>query len=127
MSKKRDSLLYKKDIDSLDKALEYIEKLKNRIVKIQKKNKELDSENKTLKKVWDKTELFLEDEIAATKPLIDLINTSKNNGKFTFEADNCPKCDKKRISKLIFNKFHIEICDSCDYRKRIDGFSSSKN
>lgn len=122
MSKKREALLHRK-VTTLEEALDYIEKLKSRIRKNETTLKKLKSENKTLNKTWDKTENYL-DDVTGDKPLGEVIKTVRENGKLKKENGPCPKCGRHTIDKLIFTSFHIVICETCDYRTRVNGITS---
>lgn len=121
MSRKRDELLYRK-VNTLEEALEYIEKLKSRIRKNEGKLKTLRTENKTLNQTWDKTEYFL-DDLTNGKPLSDVIKAAQD-GKFSKENGPCPKCGRHTINKLVFPGFHIVVCEMCPYRARVDEVTS---
>jgi len=119
MSRKKDDLLHKKDINTLDDALDYIEKLKSRIMKIEKSNKNLRSSNKVLKKDWSKTEIYLED-ITGKKPLQEVIRAVQVDGKLQEDNYSCEKCNSKKIKKLLYSKFYILVCESCNHRDKVD-------
>lgn len=125
MSKKREALLHRK-VETFEEALDYIEKLKSRIRKTETTNKRLASENKTLNKTWDKTENYL-DDITGGKPLSEVIKTAQENGKFSKENGPCPKCSRHTLDKLIFSGFHIVVCETCDYRTRINEITADED
>ena len=118
MSRRRDDLLYRK-VETLEEALEYIEKLKNRIKKDKESKGKLKSANKSLAKAWTKTEYYL-DEVTGSKSLSEVIATAKDDGKLSTENDECPKCHKHTIERMVFSGFNIVLCEECDYRARED-------
>ena len=128
MSRKRDSLLYKKDINTLDDALEYIEKLKSRIIKDRAKIRNLSSENRTLKKAWYGTEDYLH-EVTDGKPLSEVIKAAKDGSRLKKGHGPCPKCGVENLTKLLYSGFHIVICENngCGYRERINEVSSDED
>lgn len=126
MSRKKDDLLHKKDINTLEDALDYIEKLKSRILKVQKANKNLRSQNKTYRGAWNKTEDYLE-EVTEGKPLSEILETARNNGKLKVGNGPCFACSRETVKKLVYSGFHINICESCGHRERVDEVSSEEN
>lgn len=123
--KQKDDLLYKKDIDDLEKALDYIDKLKRRINKDRRKIRELTKEKNTLQRAWNGAEDYLED-VTDSKPLSELIETSKDSSRLRKTDKTCPRCEEETIKKLLFTTFHIILCENnkCEYRERKNEISS---
>lgn len=118
MSKKRDDLLYR-EIKNAEDALEYIQKLKNRIIGDSQKIAKLKSENKTLRKAWNGSDDYLR-EVTDDRPLAEVLRDIKGKGRLSKLKDRCPKCSSADYKRTSYPKFHIDHCGNCTYRKRID-------
>jgi len=123
VTSKKKSLLHKKDINTLKEALEYIDKLKSRIRKIEKDARSLRSNIKSYKKVWNKTEVYLEDAVD-DKTLTEVIKDIEVDNKLNPTKKSCNNCGGLEMSVLTFNKHKFIICNKCKDRSKIDEKSS---
>jgi len=105
--------------DSSEKTIEKNEKLIQMIRNRDKKIRILQSENKTLKSAWEKTEFFLS-EVTDGVSLEEIISNVISGKPLKKTKGRCPVCDVKNMKKLDFGTYYIIICDSCLYRNRVD-------
>ncbi len=113
-------------------------KLKAQVRNLKKKIKQLESENKTIGRAYDKSCDFIQDKLS-DKSLEEVLNMVKGHGyKETekgredkkknpdefedFIVDKCPKCgtmDEERYTQFNLGKFKIESC-ACGYRRKAE-------
>ena len=96
--------------DSMEDMVEKNEKLIKRVQNLEKENKRIKSENKTLEYAWIKTkEVIL--EIESGRPLTKL-------------KRKCSNCSSKSMNKIQYDGFCVVACGRCGYRNRINaGYS----
>jgi regulator of replication initiation timing len=114
MTKKRKT--FPREDDSRDT----IQKLKSQVRKLQKENRILKSEIRTLEKAYEETLNFLHDETDEIS-LEDLVSAAKSKKKVKTVKEEkysvCPECGKKGCytNPLPFGK--LELCRYCEYRE----------
>jgi len=127
MAKKKrfsyEGLVVRQD-DSIDDAKVKNDKLIKKLKKAEREVSKLRTEIKTIQDAWDKTEVFLGD-FMGDQDLFDLINQSKDGKLLKIESDKkkstkCSKCSNSSIKTLIFDKFTVNICTSCNYREKVE-------
>lgn len=118
MNKKRNIYKVSKK-DSIEEAIEKNEKLINRVRNLEKENRRLKSENKTLQKAWYDTEVKLNKEVKDVS-LEDVFESIENGIPLKKLRRACKECGCKKVRKLDYTDFEIVICGSCGYRAKID-------
>ena len=119
MKNSRSLKIHKKD--SIEIALEKNTTLLDIIRKLEKTNKKLKSQYKTMETVWHKTEKKYKDIVSSNslEEIIDYIDNKKPLKKECLSRI-CKNCDSKSLREIQFNGFCIVICDNCSHRNRVD-------
>ena len=120
MSRKRRSYkVYKKD--SIKEAIGKNDVLLKRLEKLERENKKLKSENKTLQDAWHKTEEYLVaiSEGKTIGKIFEEIDTQTNLRKIKKSCPNS-KCGGKTLNKRQYEGYHVLSCMRCGYRNRVN-------
>ena len=103
----RDSLkVHSKDSNSI--AMGKNKKLLEIIRKLEKENKRLKSQYKTMETAWGETEEKYKEAV------MEIPMTSKD------VKIKCNKCKSLKFKKIQFDGFHVVRCENCNYRNKID-------
>lgn len=107
--------------DSIEKAIEKNEALIAKLNRLEKENKRLRSENRTLQNAWQETEEYLVaiSEEKDIDQIFDEIDTKTELRKVRQPCPN-PKCSSKTMNKRKFDGYSIVSCKKCGYRNRVD-------
>lgn len=100
-------------------------KLKSQVRNLRKIVKQLEIENKTLSRAFDKSCDFIQDRLKGQSlgEILDMINGEKKPKKpkkAEAFSDNCPKCENSEdegYKTMVFEKFIIKSC-TCGYRSK---------
>jgi type IV secretory pathway VirB4 component len=110
--------------DSREDLVEKNEKLQNTIRRLEKENRKLRSENKTLSVAWNKTEKKYKEAVRDI-PLQEIFEHLESDVPKRKLRRSCPSCGEKTMKKISFEHFHILICGNCDHRAKIDETDAS--
>lgn len=125
MRKRNTYRVHKKD--SIEDAIEKNEALIRRLDSLERENKKLKSQNKTLNNAWQKTEEYLV-AISDKKDIDEIfeeIDTKTNLRKI---RKKCPdsKCGGKTMNKRKYDGYYILSCTKCGYRNKVNEKRSSQ-
>jgi DNA-directed RNA polymerase subunit RPC12/RpoP len=108
-----------KKMDTIEDATDKNDKLINMVKKLQKQVSELKTQNTTLQKVFNKTEIFLK-EVTEGISLNEILQHVKDGSPLRKVSDLCPHCNSKTLKKMVFQGFHVILCNQCGYREKIN-------
>ncbi len=113
--------------DSIEDAIDKNEALIRRLYRIEKELKKVQSQNKTLKDAWQKTEDYLVaiSEDKNIEAIFEEIDTKTNLRKVKQKCPNS-RCNGKMMNKRKYEGYNILSCLKCGYRNRINEGRSSK-
>lgn len=101
--------------------------LTDRIIKLERENKKLRSENRTLKNAWQKTEEYLV-AISDNKKIETIFNEIDTKTNLRKIKQKCPNsdCSNNTLNRRKFDGYSVVSCVKCGYRNRVDERGSKK-
>ena len=118
----KDSLrVHPKDSNSI--AREKNEKLLEIIRRLEKNNRKIKSQYKTMEDAWHKTEEKYKEAVKDI-PLQEIVEHVQSGKQLTLKNRSskrqCSKCKSGELKKTQFDGFHVVVCGKCGYRNRVD-------
>lgn len=104
--------------DKICKSCKAEDRESEKIRRLEKENRRLRSENKTLKNAWEATETYLI-AISRDKTINDIFQEieEKTDRKV---KEKCPKCGCEEMTRINLGNIKIICCSGCDYRNRVN-------
>ena len=110
--------VHPKDTNSV--ARDKNEKLLAIVRKLEKENRKLKSQYKTMETTWGKTEERYKEAVKDI-PLREIMENIETGNLLKGKSkDKCSQCESKKLKKIPFDGFCVVKCDQCGYRNRID-------
>jgi len=103
--------------DSIDIISEELDILRKKVKRLEKENRMLRSQKKTLEGAWEKTEDYLI-SVSNGKTIEQIFKEIGTETKLERIKEICPNCTRRVMNKQQFEGFYMAYC-KCGYRNRV--------